>query len=158
MRVYVASDHAGFELKSHLVSWLEAAGYEPVDCGAYDYDSADDYPPYILRAATRVSADADSLGIVIGGSGNGEAMAANKVVGIRAALVWSEELAQLARQHNDANIISIGARMHTQDEATRFVEIFMTTPYSGEERHARRIAMLTAYEQTGRVPDLPAPA
>jgi ribose 5-phosphate isomerase B len=158
MRVYIASDHAGFELKSHLIGWLEAAGHEPVDCGSYEYDADDDYPPYVLRAATRVGADADSLGIVIGGSGNGEAIAANKVVGIRAALAWSEEIAELAREHNDANVISIGARMHTQDEATRFVEIFMTTPYSGEERHARRIAMLTAYEQTDTLPDLPAPA
>ena len=158
MRVYVASDHAGYELKAHLLGWLEAAGHEPVDCGPIGYDSADDYPPYVLRAATRVSADAGSLGIVIGGSGNGEVIAANKVVGVRAALAWSEEIAQLAREHNDANVISIGARMHTQDEATRFLEIFMTTPYSGEERHSRRIAMLTAYEQTRTLPDLPAPA
>src|SRR4029434_1027580 len=158
MRVYISSDHAGIELQSPLIGWLEAAGHEPVDCGSYEYDADDDYPPYVLRAATRVGADADSLGIVIGGSGNGEAIAANKVVGIRAALAWSEEIAELAREHNDANVISIGARMHTQDEATRFVEIFMTTPYSGEERHARRIAMLTAYEQTGTIPDLPAPA
>jgi ribose 5-phosphate isomerase B len=157
MRVYIASDHAGYELKSHLLSWLEAAGHEPVDCGSIEYDSDDDYPPYVLRAATRVAADPDSMGVVIGGSGNGEAMAANKVRGIRAALAWSEETAQLGREHNDANVISIGARMHTIDEATRFVELFLATPFSGAERHRRRIAMLTAYEETGALPDVPAP-
>ena len=158
MRVYLGCDHAGYELKSHLLGWLEVSGYEPVDCGPLEYDSDDDYPPYVLRAAVRVAADPDSFGVVIGGSGNGEAIAANKVAGIHAALAWSEEIAQLAREHNDANVISIGARMHTVDEAARFVEIFLATPYSGAERHNRRIAMLAAYERTGIPPDLPAPA
>lgn len=155
MRVYLGSDHAGFELKQHLIEWLAGQGHEPVDCGPAEYDAADDYPPFVLRAAERTAADSGSLGVVIGGSGNGEAIAANKVAGVRAALAWSEETARLGREHNDANVISIGARMHTLDDATRFVAIFLATPYSAEARHARRIRMLTAYERTGELPALP---
>jgi ribose 5-phosphate isomerase B len=155
MRVYLGSDHAGFELKEHLVAWLTANGHDPVDCGPAVYDAVDDYPVYVLRAAERTVADPGSLGIVIGGSGNGEAIAANKVKGVRAALAWSEETATLGREHNDANVISIGARMHDQDTATRFVELFLATPYSKEERHSRRIAMLESYEETGLLPPLP---
>ena len=156
MRVYLGSDHAGFELKNHLVEWLTANGHDPVDCGPHVYDAVDDYPPFCLRAAERTAADPGSLGIVIGGSGNGEQMAANKVKGVRAALAWSEQTASLAREHNDANVLSVGGRMHTQDEATKFVEIFLATPYSQEERHQRRIDMLTAYEATGELPPIPA--
>ncbi|WP_030548463.1 ribose-5-phosphate isomerase [Streptomyces albus] len=156
MRVYLGSDHAGFELKNHLVEWLRAGGHEPVDCGPHIYDAQDDYPPFCLRAAERTAADAESLGIVIGGSGNGEQMAANKVKGVRAALVWSEQTAELAREHNNANVISVGGRMHSRDEAVKFVETFLNTPYSGEERHTRRIEMLSAYETTGKLPDIPA--
>jgi ribose 5-phosphate isomerase B len=155
MRVYLGSDHAGYELKDHLLTWLEANGHEPVDCGPRMYDPDDDYPPFVLRAAERVAADRDSAGIVLGGSGNGEAIAANKVRGVRAALVWSEDLATLAREHNDANVISIGARMHTVEEATRFVALFLGTEFSGGDRHARRIAMLSRYEETGELPGLP---
>ncbi len=155
MRVYLGSDHAGFELKEHLVAWLTANGHDPVDCGPAVYDAVDDYPTYVLRAAERTVADPGSLGIVIGGSGNGEAIAANKVKGVRAALAWSEDTATLGREHNDANVISIGARMHDQDTATRFVELFLATPYSKEERHSRRIAMLESYEETGLLPPLP---
>ncbi|HXA60402.1 MAG TPA: ribose-5-phosphate isomerase [Streptosporangiaceae bacterium] len=155
MRVYLGSDHAGFELKEHLVAWLTTNGHDPVDCGPAAYDAVDDYPPYVLRAAERTVADPGSLGIVIGGSGNGEAIAANKVKGVRAALAWSEDTATLGREHNDANVISIGARMHDQDTATRFVELFLATPYSKEERHSRRIAMLESYEETGLLPPLP---
>lgn len=155
MRVYLGSDHAGFELKEHLVAWLTANGHDPVDCGPAVYDAADDYPPYVLRAAERTVADPGSLGIVIGGSGNGEAIAANKVKGVRAALAWNADTATLGREHNDANVISIGARMHDQDTATRFVELFLATPYSKEERHSRRIAMLESYEETGLLPPLP---
>jgi ribose 5-phosphate isomerase B len=155
MRVYLGSDHAGFELKEHLVAWLTANGHDPVDCGPAVYDAADDYPPYVLRAAERTVADPGSLGIVIGGSGNGEAIAANKVKGVRAALAWNEATATLGREHNDANVISIGARMHDQDTATRFVELFLATPYSNQERHSRRIAMLESYEETGLLPPLP---
>lgn len=156
MRVYLGSDHAGFDLKNHLVEWLTAHGHEPVDCGPHIYDAQDDYPPFCLRAAERTAADPDSLGIVIGGSGNGEQIAANKVKGVRAALAWSEETAKLGREHNNANVISVGGRMHTEEEATKFIEIFLATPYSGEERHTRRIDMLSAYETTGELPPVPA--
>ena len=156
MRVYLGSDHAGYELKNHLVEWLKGAGHEPVDCGPHIYDAEDDYPPFCLRAAERTAADPEALGVVIGGSGNGEAIAANKVKGVRAALAWSEQTAALGREHNNANVISIGGRMHTEDEATRFVEIFLNTPYSGEPRHTRRIEMLSEYETTGELPPIPA--
>jgi ribose 5-phosphate isomerase B len=156
MHVYLGSDHAGYELKQHLVEWLAAHGHEPIDCGPHAYDADDDYPPFVMQAAARTVADPGSLGIVIGGSGNGEAIAANKVQGVRAALAWNEQTARLGREHNDANVISVGARMHTTDEATRFVEVFLGTPFSGVERHARRIAMLTAYEETGLLPEPPA--
>ena len=155
MRVFLGSDHAGYELKRHLVGWLAAGGHEPVDCGPAEFDAVDDYPPFVLRAAERTAAEPGSFGIVLGGSGNGEAIAANKAEGVRAALAWSEETARLAREHNDANVISIGARMHDADTATGFVEIFLTTPFSGEERHVRRIAMLTHYERTGELPPIP---
>ncbi|MGH3423564.1 MAG: ribose-5-phosphate isomerase [Nocardioidaceae bacterium] len=152
MRVHIASDHAGFELKRHLIGWLAGRGYEPVDCGPATYRSGDDYPPYVLRAATEAANDAATFGIVIGGSGNGEAIAANKVAGVRAALVWSAETARLARRHNNANVVSLGSRMYDTDAATSFVEVFLTTPYSGAQRHARRIGMITRYEQTGDIP------
>ncbi|MER6396215.1 MULTISPECIES: ribose-5-phosphate isomerase [unclassified Kitasatospora] len=156
MRVYLGSDHAGYELKNHLVEWLKEAGHEPVDCGPHIYDAADDYPPFCLRAAERTAADPEALGVVIGGSGNGEAIAANKVKGVRAALAWSEQTASLGREHNNANVISVGGRMHTQEEATRFVEVFLNTPYSGDARHTRRITMLSEYEVTGELPPIPA--
>ncbi|WP_285759248.1 ribose-5-phosphate isomerase [Nocardiopsis ansamitocini] len=155
MRVYIGSDHAGYELKEHLVSWLKDQGHEVIDAGPLAYDALDDYPPFVLRAAEGVATDPGSLGVVIGGSGNGEQIAANKVKGVRSALAWSVETAALAREHNDANVISIGARMHSQAEATGFVEVFLTTPYSGEGRHTRRIDMLSNYEQTGELPPLP---
>ncbi|MFC1416533.1 ribose-5-phosphate isomerase [Streptacidiphilus cavernicola] len=156
MRVYLGSDHAGYELKQHLVQWLTSAGHEPVDCGPHIYDAVDDYPPFILRAAERTAADPDALGIVIGGSGNGEAIAANKVKGVRAALAWSTETAELGREHNNANVISIGARMHTLDEAAKFVEVFVGTPFSEDPRHIRRIDMISEYETTGELPPVPA--
>ena len=151
MRVYLGSDHAGFELKARLVAHLRELGHEPVDCGALTFDPEDDYPPPCITAAARTVADAGSLGIVIGGSGNGEQIAANKVTGVRAALVWNDETARLAREHNNANIISLGARDHPDDDAVRFVEIFLATPFSEAPRHARRIAMLTEYESTGAI-------
>jgi ribose 5-phosphate isomerase B len=151
MRVYLGSDHAGFELRVRLVEHLASLGHEPVDCGAHTLDPQDDYPPPCITAAARTVADPGSLGIVIGGSGNGEQIAANKVAGVRAALVWSDETARLAREHNDANIISIGARNHPEADALRFVEIFLNTPFSQGARHVRRIAMLTEYETTGAI-------
>jgi len=151
MRVFLGSDHAGFELKARLIEHLTDRGHEPVDCGAVTLDPNDDYPPPCIAAAARTVAELGSLGIVIGGSGNGEQIAANKVQGVRAALIWSDETAQLARQHNDANIISIGARNHPEADALRFVDIFLATPFSHGERHIRRIAMLTEYETTGAI-------
>jgi ribose 5-phosphate isomerase B len=155
MRVHLGSDHAGLELKTHLVKWLEQHGHEPLDHGPYAYDEDDDYPPYCLRTGEAVVADAGSLGIVIGGSGNGEQIAANKVTGVRAALVWSGEIAELARQHNDANVISLGARMHTPEQATEMLEVFLTTNFTAETRHVRRLGMLTDYEHSRETPPAP---
>jgi ribose 5-phosphate isomerase B len=155
MRVYLGSDHAGFELKQHLVEHLTKQGYECVDVGPHVYDPEDDYPPFCLHTGARVVADPGSLGIVIGGSGNGEQIAANKIEGVRSALAWRVEIAQLARQHNDANVLSLGAREHTTDEAASFAEAFLTTPFSGNERHARRIAELAEYERSRELPPLP---
>ncbi|MET8086726.1 ribose-5-phosphate isomerase [Micromonospora sp. NPDC005197] len=155
MRVYLGSDHAGFELKVHLANHLAKQGYDVVDVGPHSYDPDDDYPTFCLHTGDRVVADETSLGVVIGGSGNGEQIAANKVVGVRAALAWSVETAQLARQHNDANVVAVGARQHTLDEATGIVEAFLNTPFSGNERHARRIIQVATYEQTRELPDLP---
>ena len=159
MRVHLGSDHAGLDLKDHLVAWLTDHGHEPVDHGPFVFDALDDYPVFCLRAAEAVAAERaegrDSLGVVIGGSGNGEQMAANKVVGIRAALVWSEETAVLAREHNDANVVSVGGRMHTLEEMTRYVEVFLGTAFTGEERHVRRIGQLSSYETTRELPPLP---
>ena len=151
MRVYLGSDHAGFELKAQLVDHLTGLGHDPVDCGAHTFDPEDDYPPPCITAAARAVADPGSLAVVIGGSGNGEQIAANKVTGVRAALVWNDETARLAREHNDANVISIGARNHPLADAQRFVEIFVATPFSQGERHRRRIAMLAEYEETGAI-------
>ncbi len=151
MRVHIGTDHAGFELKNRLVAVLQNKGHEVTDHGAHEYDAVDDYPPFCTDVGEAVVADPSSLGIVIGGSGNGEQIAANKVEGVRAALVWNEDTARLARQHNDANVISIGARQHTEDEAIRFVDLFIAEPFSGEERHARRIAQLAEYETTGLI-------
>jgi ribose 5-phosphate isomerase B len=155
MRVYLGSDHAGFELKVHLANHLAMQGYDVVDVGPHGYDPDDDYPTFCLHTGDRVVADETGLGVVIGGSGNGEQIAANKVAGVRAALAWSVETAQLARQHNDANVVAIGARQHTLDEATGIVEAFLNTPFSGNERHARRIAQVAEYERTRELPELP---
>ncbi|WP_328995905.1 ribose-5-phosphate isomerase [Kribbella sp. NBC_01245] len=155
MRVHLGSDHAGFELKNHLLEHLIKAGHDVVDHGPVVYDAVDDYPPFCLRAAEATVAEADSLGIVIGGSGNGEQIAANKVKGARAALAWSVETARLAREHNNANLVGIGARMHPIEDVVSFVETFLATPYSDEDRHTRRIEMLSGYEETGELPPLP---
>jgi len=146
MRVYLGSDHAGYELKTHLVGFLSARGYEVVDVGPHDYDPDDDYPAFCTATGERVVADPGGLGVVIGGSGNGEQIAANKVFGVRAALAWNADTARLAREHNDANVVAVGARQHSLDEAAALVETFLTTPFSGDPRHARRIAQIAEYE------------
>ncbi|MBV1856749.1 ribose-5-phosphate isomerase [Catellatospora tritici] len=156
MRVYLAADHAGFELKAHLLNELSAKGYDVVDVGAHSYDAQDDYPSFCLHAGVRVVADPGSLGVVIGGSGNGEQIAANKVAGVRAALAWNLDTARLCRQHNDANVVGIGARQHSLAEATEIVEAFLSTGFSGEPRHSRRIDQVAAYEKSGELPALSA--
>ena len=155
MRVHLGSDHAGFELKTAIGEHVRAAGHAVVDHGPAVYVDGDDYPTYCLRTAQGVVGDPGSLGIVVGGSGNGEQIAANKVDGIRAALAWSTETAQLGRLHNDANVVAIGARMHPVADALGFVDTFLGTAFTGEDRHRRRIAELAAYEADGTLPPLP---
>ncbi|QUR68312.1 ribose-5-phosphate isomerase [Mycobacterium spongiae] len=155
MRVYLGADHAGFELKQQIVDHLKKSGHEPIDCGAFSYDGDDDYPPFCIAAAARTVADPGSLGIVLGGSGNGEQIAANKVPGARCALAWSVETASLAREHNNAQLIGIGGRMHTVAEALAIVDAFVSTPWSQAPRHQRRIDILTEYERTHEAPPVP---
>ena len=153
MRIHIATDHAGLEFSTQLQHHLAEQGHDVVDHGPIDYDPLDDYPAFCIRAAQAVVRDQDAgtptLGVVFGGSGNGEQIAANKVEGVRAALVWSIATAELAREHNDANVIAIGARQHTVQEAIGFIDRFIATPFSGEERHARRIAQRAAFEADG---------
>ncbi|TFD62765.1 ribose-5-phosphate isomerase [Cryobacterium suzukii] len=155
MRIHIATDHAGLDLSHHLITHLRAAGHEVIDHGPQTYDALDDYPAFCINAAQATVDDRESgieaLGVVFGGSGNGEQMAANKVSGARAALVWNLSTARLAREHNDANVISIGAREHTIAEATSFIDAFVAEPFSDEERHARRIRQLGEYERTGTI-------
>ena len=146
MRIHVAADHAGFDLKTAVTEHLTDLGHEVVDHGAHVYDPQDDYPAFCLEAAQAVVADPGSLGLVIGGSGNGEQIAANKVLGVRAALAWSVQTARLAREHNDANVMGLGARMHPRAEALAIVDAFIAEPFSADERHQRRIGQLTAYD------------
>lgn len=155
MRIHLGTDHAGLEFSTDLQHYLADAGHEVVDHGPKEFDPLDDYPSFCINAARAVVRDreagVEALGVVFGGSGNGEQMAANKVRGIRAALVWSVATAELAREHNDANVIAIGARQHSFDEVVKFIDVFVSTPFSGEERHARRIAQLGEYETTGAI-------
>jgi ribose 5-phosphate isomerase B len=146
MRIHIGSDHAGLEFKNELIEHLVNGGHDVTDHGPYEFDALDDYPDFCIPTAVAVSKDPTSLGIVLGGSGNGEQIAANKVNGIRAALVWSIETAKLAREHNNANVISVGQRQHTSDEVKSFIDTFIATPFPGDERHARRIAKISDYE------------
>ena len=155
MRVYLGGDHAGFEFKQAIIDHLRKAGHEPIDCGAFDYDAEDDYPAFCIAAAERTVADPGSLGIVLGGSGNGEQIAANKVPGVRCALAWSAETAALAREHNNAQVIGIGGRMHTESEMLAIVDAFLNTAWSDAPRHQRRIDILTEYERTHVAPPVP---
>ena len=149
MHIYLGTDHAGFELKEAVKKHLTEIGYEVTDCGATEYDETDDYPYFCIACAEATKADPGSLGIVFGGSGNGEQMAANKVEGIRAALCWNVEIAQLARQHNNAQVMSIGARQHSTGEALEIIDAFLTTPWSEESRHQRRIDKMGRYDAEG---------
>lgn len=159
MRIHIATDHAGLDFSRHIDQHLTAAGHEVIDHGPTSYDALDDYPSFCINASVGVVNDAaagvPALGVVFGGSGNGEQMAANKVVGARAALVWNHSTAVLARQHNDANIISIGARQHTVEEAVALIDAFIQEPFSFDERHIRRIAQVGEYERTGAIAGKP---
>lgn len=155
MRIHIGGDHAAFDLQQHLIAHLESAGHDVVNHGPFAYDALDDYPTFVLRAAEAVAADVEALGVVLGGSGNGEQMAANKVDGVRAALCCSVELAQLAREHNNAHIVSIGARFTSDELAAQIVDAFVTTEFTNDERHTRRLGMVTAYETTKELPPLP---
>ena len=146
MRVHIASDHAGYELKAIAITHLENNGHEVIDHGALTYDPQDDYPSFCFEAAQATVNDPGSLGIVIGGSGNGEQIAANKVRGARAALAWNLQTARLAREHNNANVVGIGARLHTSEEALEIIDAFLSEPYSNEPRHQRRIEILADLE------------
>lgn len=155
MRIHIATDHAGLEFSRALQKHLASLGHDVHDHGPEVFDALDDYPAFCINAAQAVISDEregrEAFGIVFGGSGNGEQIAANKVPGIRAALVWSDATATLAREHNNANVIAIGARQHTQEEAFRFVELFLQTPFTGDDRHVRRISQIAEYEQTGDI-------
>ena len=148
MRIHIGSDHAGLELKAALVKYLESKGHNVTDHGPFEFDAVDDYPDFCIPAAIATVVDPGSLGIVLGGSGNGEQIAANKVKGVRAALAWSIETAQLAKEHNNANVVGIGGRMHSIDECKRIIDAFIETPFSNDERHVRRINKITKYEDT----------
>ena len=151
MRVHIGSDHAGLELKNSLVAYLKSSGHDVIDHGPHEYDALDDYPVFCIPAAQAVANESGSFGIVLGGSGNGEQMAANKVKGIRAALVWSVETAKLAREHNDANVIAIGGRMHSIDVCKELIDVFLATPFSNDERHVRRIGQVSKFETKGSI-------
>lgn len=155
-RVHITTDHAGLKLRDYLIEHLRGRGFEVVDHGPAAYDAQDDYPAFCIRAAQAVIADTEAgepaLGIVLGGSGNGEQIAANKVQGIRAALAWNLETAKLARQHNDANVVAVGGRQHTVEEAAAIIDAFLDEPFSGAERHTRRINQIARFEATGELP------
>ena len=155
MRIHIATDHAGLETSHFIIEALSAAGHEVFDHGPKSFDPLDDYPGFCINAALAVIHDqqarVEALGVVLGGSGNGEQIAANKVSGIRAALVWNQDTAKLARSHNDANVIAVGARQHTQEEVLELIQTFIQEPFSGDERHSRRIGKIATFEQTGEV-------
>jgi ribose 5-phosphate isomerase B len=151
VKIHIGSDHAGLEFKNKIVSHLQVQGHTVEDHGPHVYDALDDYPVFCIPAAAATANEPGSFGIVLGGSGNGEQMAANKVKGVRAALVWSIDTAKLAREHNDANVISIGGRMHDEEFCLKLVDTFLATPFSGDERHVRRIGLMTKYENEGKL-------
>ena len=154
MRVHIGGDHAAYDLQVELVQHLLERGHDVVNHGPDHYDPEDDYPVAVLRAAMGVRSDEGSLGVVLGGSGNGEQIAANKVEGIRCALAWTVETARLAREHNDAQVVSVGGRMVSVDEAKAIVDTFLSTAFSREERHRRRLEMVARYESTGELPPI----
>ncbi len=148
MRIHIGSDHAGLELKSVLIVYLQGKGHNVTDHGPHAFDAVDDYPDFCIPAAVATVADNGSLGIVLGGSGNGEQIAANKVKGVRAALAWSVETAKLAKEHNNANVVGIGGRMHSIDECKAIIDAFIETAFTNDVRHVRRINKISLYEDT----------
>lgn len=165
MKVYLATDHAGFSLKERVKSFLEEKGYEVVDCGAYEFDKNDDYPDFIAKAAEEVSKDPSAMGIIFGSSGQGEAMVANKFDNVRCVLFYAPavaahnvdvsgrtsadpfEMIRLTREHNNANMLSLGAKILTEEDALTAVELFLTSPFTQEERHKRRIEKIKSIEK-----------
>ncbi len=143
MKIHLATDHAGLELKNIIKNYLTKNGHEVTDHGAHEYDALDDYPDFIFPCAHAVARDTESRGIILGGSGQGEAMAANRVKGVRAAVFYNgpEEIVKLSREHNDANILSLGARFMTEAEIYDVIEMWLTEPFEGG-RHQRRIEKL----------------
>lgn len=142
MNVYLATDHAGFELKEKLIPFIEGLGHKVIDCGANEYNETDDYPDFISKAATEVSKDSENnRAIILGGSGQGEAMVANRMAGVRAIVYYGgdTEIVQLGREHNNANVLSLGARFISVEDAQQSVRIFFETSFSEDERHVRRI-------------------
>ena len=146
MRIHIGSDHAGLELKAELVKHLSSKGHDVTDHGPHEYDALDDYPDFCIPAAEAVANDPLSIGIVLGGSGNGEQIAANKVKGIRAALAWSIETARLAKEHNNANVVAVGGRMHEISFVKEIIDAFISQPFSNDERHVRRIKKISDFE------------
>jgi ribose 5-phosphate isomerase B len=151
VRIHIGSDHAGLDFKNVIIAHLQGQGHDVVDHGPHSYDPLDDYPVFCIPAAEAVVAEPGSLGIVLGGSGNGEQIAANKVKGVRAALAWSLDTAKLAREHNNANVLAIGGRMHTPEFSLELVDTFIATPFPADERHVRRINMVGNYETNGEI-------
>lgn len=147
MKVFLATDHAGFDFKEKIKAYLMEKGYEVEDCGAHAFDKDDDYPDFISVAATKTAQNPGSFGIVLGKSGAGECIAANKVKGIRAFLGVSEKNVTLAREHNDANVLSLGSEIVDEGKAKEFAELFLNTPFSNEERHIRRIEKIKVLEE-----------
>lgn len=147
MKVYLGTDHAGFELKEKVKEYLQKQGHEVEDCGALSFDPADDYPDFISKAAQKVAADASSYGIVFGKSGAGECIVANKIKGVRAFLGINSENVKLAREHNDANVLSLGSAFVTEHQTYDLVKLFLETPFSNEERHKRRIEKIRVIEK-----------
>src|SRR4030042_1853621 len=146
MKIYIASDHAGYWLKESLKENLRSWGHEVEDLGNLNYDQGDDYPDFVIPLAEKVAKEYRSLGIVIGRSGNGEAIAVNKIKGIRAAVCLTEEMAKKAREDNDANILALGSLYIDDNHAEKIVGVFVDTPFPEEERHQRRIDKISAYE------------
>ena len=147
MQIHIGSDHAGLELKAALIAYLQTKGHKVTDHGPYQFDAVDDYPDFCIPAAIATVADSSSLGIVLGGSGNGEQIAANKVKGVRAILAWSVETAKLGREHNNANVVGIGGRLHSIEDCIAIIDAFIETPFSNEERHIRRINKISKFEE-----------